>query len=83
MAVDLATFSLMDTFSTPGMVSSMASDGDKVFVAINPGGPHNFGSYARILQLKIDDQNQITSTDIFLSQEELPPSFMKITQTLI
>lgn len=83
MAIDTTNLKLIDVTVIPGMSTSFVADKDKVYVAINSGGAHNFGKYAKILDLKVNENNSIEYDNIMQTEEELPPSAMKIVDDKI
>ncbi|GED53203.1 YncE family protein [Brevibacillus borstelensis] len=74
MLVDLDTFSLIETLTVPGAVRSMIPAENGITMYVNSGGAHNYGQYAKKVQIGKAETGKyqiITMNDI---PEELPPN---------
>lgn len=76
MAINVNKLDVIDTTFIPGMTASLVqSDNGTVYASINTGGPNNYGRFAQILEVKLDE-NKIITKNILNDQQELPPSYI-------
>ncbi len=79
MIVDLTQFKMINSIYTPGMTSSLLEAEGKIYAALNTGGAANYGSSAKILQIELNSNHEVTTNNILKTEEELPPSWMTIS----
>ncbi|GED24232.1 hypothetical protein BAG01nite_03340 [Brevibacillus agri] len=74
MLVDLESFSLIDTFTVPGAVSSFIPEANGVTMHVNAGGPNKFGPYAKKVRVGKGTAGKYEILETKDTPQELPPT---------